>query len=163
MTPTIHLKDLIHKDLILLHPKVSDDETTICRLVDSMAAAGFADSAFAADVLTREKTFPTGLPTVPLAVAMPHADPDNVHRSAIAVAVLAAPVKFGQMGTDGSVKVEASLVFLLALKEREKQVALIGELVKLFQSPDLLTSLSRAGSKDEVFSLLRTALSEAAL
>ncbi len=156
MTPKYHLKDLIRKELLLLHPEVSDGETTIRRLVDSMTKAGFVDGRFAEDVLLREKTFPTGLPTVPLAIAMPHADPDYVHGSAVGVAVLDSPVKFGQMGTDGSIQVEAHLVFLLAIKEREKQVTLIGELMGLVQTPSLLESLRDATSVDEVFCLLNS-------
>ena len=157
MTPKYHLKDLIRKELLLLHPEVSDGETTIRRLVDSMVKAGFVDGRFADDVLLREKTFPTGLPTVPLAIAMPHADPDYVHGSAVGVAVLDSPVKFGQMGTDGSIQVEAHLVFLLAIKEREKQVTLIGELMGLVQTPSLLESLRDATGVDEVFCLLNSA------
>lgn len=154
MALEIHLRDLIRKELIVLHPEACDDETAIRRLVFSMAKAGFADALFADDVIRREKIFPTGLPTIPFSVAMPHADPDHVFNSAVAVAILDSPVKFGQMGTDGSIQVEAHLVFLLAIKEREKQVTLIGELMGLLQSASLLQSLKKASSVEEAFFLL---------
>lgn len=149
-----HFSDLIRKELVIVHPDVKDHETAIRRLVDLMVRQGFADPRFADDAIARERIFPTGLPTLPVATAMPHADPDHLNSSSVAVAVLADPVSFGQMGTDGSVTVEARIVFLLGIKERDKQVTMIGELMALLQNASLLDSLSRAQTPDEAFELL---------
>ncbi|MCW5877880.1 MAG: PTS sugar transporter subunit IIA [Anaerolineales bacterium] len=152
------LTDLLQADQIVLDLQAADAEGVIRSLVDRLAANGAVTSAYADDVIAREQTFPTGLPTEPLAVAIPHADPPQVLRSAIGLAVLAQPVAFGQMGTDGSTQVQTRLVFLLAIKEQEKQVEMIGQLIGAIQNPGLLEGLTQAASPVAALQLIRETL-----
>ena len=155
-----HLLDLIHAHLIATGLRAGSDEEAIRQVNDLLVRAAYAEERFAEDVCAREKSYTTGLPTRPVAVAMPHADPDGVLRSAIAIGVLESPVSFGQMSTNGSVKVAAQVVFLLAIKEREKQIQMIRELIQLLQSAEFLEGVVNAGSPDEVLKLIRQNLGE---
>jgi len=104
------------------------------------------------------RPFPLGFPTQPLPVAIPHADPQHVHASAVSIGLLKQPVTFAQMGSDGSTHLQTRIIFLLAIKEREKQVALIQELIKVIQSPELLEALLNARSPRQARQIIENAL-----
>lgn len=152
------LVDLLRTEHILLNLDVKEAEEAIRKLTNALMETGHVAPGFAEDVLARERTFPTGLPTQPLAVAIPHADPDHVNRSAVCIGTLASPVHFVQMGTDGSVMLDAHLIFLLAIKEQEKQVEMIRQLMTLIQTGSLLEGLAKAGEADEAMALIRNTL-----
>jgi galactitol PTS system EIIA component len=152
------LMDLLGSEHILVNVDAKDAQEAIQKLTFALVETGHVAPGFAEDVWTREQTFPTGLPTQPLAVAIPHADPDHVNRSAICIGVLNSPVRFAQMGTDGSTFLDVHLVFLLAIKEREKQVEMIQQLMTVIQNASLLDGLSRAKEPAEAFKLIQTTL-----
>ena len=152
------LIDLLRTDHILVNVNVKDAQEAIQRLTVALAETGHVTPGFAEDVWKREQTFPTGLPTHPLAVAIPHADPDHVNKSAVCIGVLNEPVRFAQMGTDGSTSLDARLIFLLAVKEREKQVEMIGQLMRLIQTGSLLEDLAQAKDSAEALALIHKTL-----
>jgi PTS system galactitol-specific IIA component len=78
--------------------------------------------------------------------------------SAVAIGTLHAPARFGQMGTDGSVQLNVWVVFLLAIKEQEKQVEMIRQLMTVIQNAALLAAISKATTPAEILDLLRQAL-----
>lgn len=65
-------------------------------------------------VIAREKKFPTGLPTKPFGVAIPHTDAKWTNHNAICVGILKDPIDQVVMGTDDT-PVKVSIVFMLAL------------------------------------------------
>lgn len=152
------LMDLLKTDHILVNVNVKDAQEAIQTLTAALVETGHVSPGFAEDVWKREQTFPTGLPTQPLAVAIPHADPDHVNKSAVCIGVLNAPVRFAQMGTDGSTLLDARLIFLLAVKEREKQVEMIGQLMRLIQTGSLLEDLAQAKDSAEALALIHKTL-----
>lgn len=150
-----NLIDLIHKDTITAGLAAESAEQAIRTLAGMLRKQGAVEAGFAEDVLAREEKFPTGLPTQPFAVAIPHADPDHILSSAIAVATLEQPVAFGRMGGSASATVDARVVFLLAIKETEAQVVLIQQLMQLLQNSALLDNLIEAGDSEQVMDILR--------
>ena len=72
------LIDLLNIDHILLGVNANDAQDAIRLLTAALVQTGHVKSEFANDVWEREKSFPTGLPTMPLSVAIPHADPTTV-------------------------------------------------------------------------------------
>jgi len=149
------LIDLLKPEHILVNLKATDSQEAIRKLTAALVETDHVTPEFAEDVWKREGTFPTGLPTQPLAVAIPHADPDHVNQSAVCVGVLNSPVRFSQMGTDGSTVLDVPIIFLLAIKEKEKQVETIQQLMMLIQSPELLDGLSKARSASEAMGLIK--------
>ena len=71
------------------------------------------------------------------------------------------PVRFGQMGTDGSTTLDAHLLFMLAIKEREKQVEMIQQLMTLIQTGSLLEGLMRVKDSAEAIALIYQTLAQA--
>lgn len=150
----MRLLDLLNKSRIAPSLEASDAESCIRSLVKVMVEEGCASPEYAEDVIRRERTFPTGLPTEPIGVAIPHADPDHLKRSCVVLGIASSGVPFGQMGTDGDVQVEARLIFLLGIREREKQVDMIGELMELIQNESLLESLAAVRDAESAWALL---------
>jgi PTS system galactitol-specific IIA component len=124
----------------------------VARLVD----AGCVDSRYADAVIDREGAFPTGLPTDP-PVALPHADPDYVLRSALAVGVFDEPIAFREMGSPDR-ELRVRLVFLLALRAKEDAASLLRQLVLQFREGDRLTRLQDASTDDDAGRLVHDLL-----
>ncbi len=150
------LVDLLHSEHILLDLNASSVAEVLDRLAAAMEKTEYVLRAYGRDALVREDVFPTGLPTEPIPVAIPHADPEHVLRSGVGIAVLRQPVDFGLMGSDGSDKVAAKVVFLLAIKEREKQVEMIQQLIQVIQSGDLLEGIVDAEEPEGVLELIKS-------
>ena len=148
------LPDLLQAEHMLVGLSRPDSSSVIRDLNDLLVQQGKTLAAYAEDAVARESSFPTGLPTQPVAVAIPHAAPDNVLASALAVATLGSPVQFAQMGADGSVKLDAHMVFLLAVKEQEKQVAMIQQLMKVIQNQSLLRAMMKATRPQQLLDLI---------
>ena len=73
-------------------------EEALAELAKMLMANNYVHASFAQAVLHRENEFPTGLPTNPVGVAIPHTDIEHVISPAIAVSILANPVQFNEMG-----------------------------------------------------------------
>jgi PTS system galactitol-specific IIA component len=151
------LSGLLEESFVLIGLKADTAEEVIRRLAVPLVEAGCVEEAYANDAWRREQRYPTGLPTSPLAVALPHADPDHVLRPALAVALLATTVRFDQMGSDPAIPLQVQVVFLLALKEREQEATFLRDLMLVLQTPGLLESLAQCRSPAEVTALLRQA------
>lgn len=150
-----NLKDLISTEHILLNLNASNSQETINSMAHVLERSGCVTKEFALDVWNREKKYPTGLPTVPFGIAIPHADPDHILKTSLCIATLKKPVKFKQMGTDNSIDIDVKAIFLLAIKEREKQVEMIQELINLIQKPDFLSKMISVKDKQEIVYLLK--------
>lgn len=150
-----NLIDLIHENTTITHLTAENHEQVIRVLAETLYQQGFVEPEFADDVLAREETFPTGLPTEPHAVAIPHADPQHVRESAVAVTVLDRHVTFGRMGASAGTSIEAKVVFLLAIKEAEKQVVMIQQLMELLQNASVLQDVIDAADSAHIVRILR--------
>lgn len=82
-------------------------------LSDRLRGLGAVTPGFRDAVIAREESYPTGLPTV-IGTAIPHTDPEHVRVPGVAVATLAAPVEFRQMGAPAQT-VAVRLVVMLVL------------------------------------------------
>ena len=110
-------------DLVLVGLGAPDAQAVIEALAARLHAGGLVDADYGRQTCAREREHPTGLPTQPFAIAFPHADADGVRRSALAVATLARPVVFQNMG------------------DPEEQVTALRNLALLFSQPEKLLAL----------------------
>src|SRR5688572_13356611 len=95
------------KALVHIFEDTVTKEEAILTLAALLRDGGYVKDSFGAAVLAREDVFPTGLPTQPVGVAIPHTDVEHVNNSALAVGILSQPVVFMEMGSfDGQVDVE---------------------------------------------------------
>lgn len=121
----------------------------IAQLGARLQAGGFVKDSWIQATIEREKTFATGLPTPEVGVAIPHADVEHVVEQAIAVGVLEQQVEFGEMGSPDST-VPVRIVCALAVARSELLVALLQQLVGMFQSPGVLSQTAEARSPAEI-------------
>ncbi len=125
-------------------------------MADQMCRLGFVKESYSGAVLKREESFPTGLQTVSLGIAIPHTDAEHVNKETVAVAVLKSPVLFNMMGMDNQ-EIGVDIIFMIAIKEPHGQLRILQELTDLFQNEECLRKLKLAVTENEVISILETA------
>jgi len=85
-------------------------------------------------LLRRERDFPTGLPTMPYSVAIPHADGQYVIRPGLAVCTLKTAIPFQEMGNPNSVvSVKMAILIALPAAQQTDQVKVLQWLLSLIQ------------------------------
>lgn len=143
-----------HVIAVPLGKDVKTSEDAIRVLAEELYQHGYVKDAFKDAVLTRERSFPTGIPTE-IPVALPHADAKYCEQPGLALGLLAEPISFGLMGGDDSETVETRLVFMISLPDPKSQMLMIQKMVKLFQEKDCLVGLRNSESPAEAKSLLQ--------
>jgi Phosphotransferase system mannitol/fructose-specific IIA domain (Ntr-type) len=111
---------MFDEEIVLLDIAPKDSTEALGMVADELIKKDVVKESYKDAVIKREKEFPTGLNAPSLGIAIPHTDAIHVNKPQIAIARLAQPVKFLQMG-DGA-DVEAKLIFMLALKEPHAQL-----------------------------------------
>ena len=115
--------------VVLAHLDVTDAEDVLRSLAGRLLDAGAVTVDFPEALRERERTYPTGLPT-PIPTAIPHADPRHVLVPGLALATLARPVPFGEMGVrEGTVG--ARLVAMPLLTDAREHLAALQRLMGL--------------------------------
>jgi PTS system galactitol-specific IIA component len=133
---------------------VANAEAALRHLARELAKAGHVKPSFEAAAVNREKRSPTGLPFAGGAVALPHADPEHVVSPAIAIATLARPVKFREMGSPAT-QLDVALVVMPALSAKEQAAAGLAHLIERLQSEPLRRALLEAPDAAAMLAALR--------
>lgn len=149
----------INKNLVIAHLSAKDSTQAISQIADLLYKSGKVKSTYKQAVLDREKTFPTGLPSGEICVAVPHTDVKYVNEPAIAFATLNNPVTFANMA-DKSQKIKVSVIAMLAMKEPHSQVKLLQNLMELFQKQDYLKELISIDDPEKLFEKLNSYFDE---
>lgn len=154
MASVVETKLKIGKNLVhLFHDNVTKEEA-IRVLALLLYEGGYVRSSFGAAVLEREKVFPTGLPTEPVGIAIPHTDPEHVLVSALAVGVLSHPVPFHEMGSLDD-EIPVSIISMMAISDPTAVVAVLRNLALVYQDAEFLTSLKDSSNEETVLQLLK--------
>lgn len=130
----------------------SSDQDVLGQMADAMFQEGYVTDGFHDAVIKREETFPTGLPTGAINVAIPHTDPEYVKKAAVCLGVLEEPIEFHVMGMEGE-KTNVSLLFMLAIKRKEEQLGLLQKLIEACQDQNVL-SILKTGSVEKIDEVL---------
>lgn len=148
------LGKLLVKPAIILHYPAKDAEDVLSALGDLLLEAGYVKESFVQAALTREQSMPTGLPLGGTTnAAIPHTDVEHVVKPGVAMATLTEPVIFHNMANPEET-VDVKLVFLLALDQPKAQIEMLQEIAGVLQSPDLIETLMKAQTPDEVIQAL---------
>lgn len=138
---------LFDKKIILLDYEITSRENALSALSDSLYAADQVTSEFKNSILSRESNFPTGLQTKTIGVAIPHTNADKVISEQMGFLRLKDPVIFNQMGDNK--KINVKLIFMLALKNPDKQLHMLQTLMQLFQNKDSIDQILKVDTTDE--------------
>ncbi|MEF9917721.1 MAG: PTS sugar transporter subunit IIA [Eubacterium sp.] len=137
---------------IQLHVKAANRFEAIEAAAFPFILNHFVKDDFVKAVCQREREFPTGLPTK-IGVAIPHAEPEHVIEEAISIAVLEKPVIFHGMGAPEE-KIEAAILFLLAIKDGEKQIEWLQKIVMMIQDEMVLHKIIGAKNEETIYNLI---------
>ena len=148
-----------NEELVQLRVDASTSLSVLKTIAKLLMVGGYVKDTYEQAIIAREKIYPTGLPTEPFGVAVPHTDTEHVNRPAIAIVTLKKPVIFQQMGAP-EVDVSVQIVFALAITDKDAQIKILEQLTEAFQDQRLMQRLMDASSAEEVVHLL-TANSEA--
>lgn len=143
----------VKKELAIFGMEARSKEEVLQWLGTRLIKEGFVKENYIESILKRERQYPTGLPTEPFGVAIPHTDGDMVYRSTVAFASLKEPVSFLMMGTDDQ-WVDVKLIFMLALKSPDDQLEMLQKLMKLIQNPEMVSKLDQIKKVEELNELV---------
>ena len=133
---------IITEKLIKLEMLETTKDDAIRALADGLYSLDYVRDGYVENVIKREKTFPTGLPTsIPLAIC--HTEAQYVKQSALAIGTLVTPIAFQEMGTPAST-VNAEIIFLLALNDPKQQVPWLKKMAAVFKDHAMLESIRDA-------------------
>jgi PTS system galactitol-specific IIA component len=131
---------------------VTRDEA-ILGLVSMLEEQGYVKPSFGQACIDREKVFPTGLPTEPFGIAIPHTDCEHVERGALAVGVLPESVQFVEMGCLDDAFVDVHVIVVLAIADPQVVAGVLQQLALAFQDAAFITGLKQAGAAEAVLEL----------
>lgn len=144
----------VHKELLYADLELDDSFAVIDFLGSRLYEEGKVKEDFSRRVKERELSFPTGLPTVPYGVAIPHTEQDCVIDTTLAFARLKNDVVFKSILGDGS-DVNVRFVFVLASRDSACHMQFMKNIMTAFQSPDIQNRLIEAKNSDELYRILK--------
>lgn len=146
--------EMLRKDLIDLNMEVKNSDEFFTQITKKLVDKGLVTEDYAQGLIQREKKYPTGLPTQPYAVAIPHADPVYIKEQFIAVIRLKDSIKWCEMATD-DVWHDVRLIFVLGFKHDEGHIEVLQTLVNNFQDPSLMEKLLASNCEEEFLNLIK--------
>lgn len=144
---------MIEVELCFAGLDVASDEEAVRALAKALFRAGKVAASFEVAAVAREKRSPTGLPFRNGAIAIPHAEPEHVGSPSLAIANLARPVKFREMGNPAS-RLDVALVVMPALTAKEQAAAGLAKILDLLQDGTLRDELRAACAPAGIFGAL---------
>lgn len=149
---------IFDEDLVMLDLNATSRDDVLEKMGQRLFERGYVNGDFVHAIIQREQDFPTGIETQRMGVAIPHTDTIYVKQASILVGVLAQPVIFKQMVSDDDIAV--NIVFMLAIKEPEEQLAMLQRLVDIIQDDSALNGILNATSELEIASIVRAKLGD---
>lgn len=144
---------LFDKKVILFDQSSSSNTDALTQLANHLHDAGVVTAEYKDAILKREASFPTGLMTQTIGVAIPHCDPDKVVEPQIGFMRLKEPVTFHQMGDNAEIQVK--VLFMLALKKSDDQLTMLQKLMALFQNQEAMAAVQKVTSTGEFIDLMK--------
>lgn len=142
----------IKEDLIFQNLIFTCSEEVLQYLATKLYEKDLVVEDYMEAVVEREKIYPTGLPAK-VNVAIPHTDSEYVKETSIAIGVLDNPVEFISM-EDPNVKLEVSLVIMLAIKDSNNQISLLQNIIALIQNDSDVKEIINSSDKTKIKNVL---------
>ena len=144
---------LLDKGLIELDVKLEDKDELLRYMGEKLLIKNIVKGTYPEAVVMREKEFPTGISSKNIGIAIPHTVAEHVNEPKVAISILKKPIEFQMMG-EPNVKVQVSLVIMIAINNPDLQIDFLQKLVSIIEDHDLLLQIKNAESIDEVYELL---------
>jgi PTS system galactitol-specific IIA component len=128
-------------------------------LAERLLAAHHVKPTFQQAALARERRSPTGLPFPGVGVALPHAESEHVLSPAIAIASLAKPIAFRQMGAP-AVQLDVGLVVMPALTAKDQAAGELSRIIGALQDEAFRRALRDAEDDAALYALFARKLGD---
>lgn len=145
---------MLYADNIYLDVELNSRKEIFEFIRNELYQKGFVKADYAEALEKREINNPTGLPTVPYGIAIPHTDVEFVEKPCIIMIRLKNSVSFEQMGSLGEV-VDASFVFGLVFTDGKKQVDLLAGIVALAQNQEDMEILNYSDNREVIINIIK--------
>lgn len=149
----VQFSDLFDRSLVFYDLEVKSKEELFEKVTRELETKKYVKDSYKEAIKARELTYPTGLATEIIKVAIPHTDPQHVNKPVISIARLNTPVPFHEMGNHDQT-VEVELVFTLALNDGKSHLDVIQRLIGLFSNNEVMMKLKKAENKEELLNVI---------
>ncbi len=141
--------------LIFINPKIEENtpQSAIKFLCNKLQEKGYVNNGYFEEVIKREKVHPTGLPTMPYASAVPHADPIGVVSTGIALAILKEPVVFHAMDNPRR-ELDVTLIFLMSFNKGD-QISMLQWISKILGNYELVANIGNSKRPKQVYKTIQ--------
>lgn len=143
-------KDVFKTDLIDVNITVNDEIELFNYASKKLLEKSLVKTGYATALAKREEEFPTGLMTKNFNIAIPHANPENINSPFIYILRLTKPITVKQMADKEKIKVKD--VFILGIKDGQKQVNVLAALMNLFVNDAFAKDFLAATTSKEIYS-----------
>lgn len=149
------VSQLLQEELIDLDCRAISVEEFFAEKAKVLYELDYVTDTYESALLKREKEYPTGLEMKTITIAIPHTTPDYIKKPFIYFNRLAQKeIQFIQMGTD-DVVVKPQYILMLGITNPSEQVALLAELMDLFNGKDFIDSIVQAKSAQDVLTVFK--------
>lgn len=149
----MNIEKFLKPEMIWLGEKATAPVEVFETVAEKGKEQGYVNGKFLEKIKEREANFPTGLQLEGYGVAIPHTDADCIDEQFVAVVIPEEGVSFKRMD-DSSQEVEAQAIFVLGLNEPHSQLAMLQGLMGLLQNKDVVQTLRKTDSPEEVITYL---------
>ncbi|BBV68281.1 PTS sugar transporter subunit IIA [Kluyvera ascorbata] len=101
---------------------------------------GYVQDSFLDAIIAREKAYPTALPTLPVAIALPHTDPQHIIRPFISVTRLSTPIAWQEMGNDDNT-LYVHFIVLLGFVDHSSHLTALQKLMDCLADEEVVQTL----------------------
>ena len=143
--------DGIYYDVLLLN-NIDTKEEALTYMADYLQKKDYVNSKYAAATIEREHTYPTGLATKPIGVAVAHSQSENVIKQSVLLGIAKKPIKFCKM-EDEKCEIDVGVVFLLALKGENTHINYLKNIVNFCKYEDKTHRLYSAPTAEEAYKI----------
>lgn len=147
------LVSFIEPSLVCFEKAFSNQLDFFEDIFEKAYSGDFVLNDFLEKIILREESFPTGIKTEKIAVAIPHTDAEYINKEFIALYILERPIVFKSM-EDNNEDLSVEIIFVLGLKEAHSQLEMLQSLIQLIQNDKLMTNFKEVRSYSELVKLL---------
>lgn len=147
----------LNEELVFRNVQAKTDSEVLAFLASEMYKKNYVKEEYIQAIQEREKEYPTGLPSTPPGIAIPHANYEMVNKTTLAIATLKDPVLFHNMENKNE-QLPIQIVIMMAIGEPHGQVEMLQKIVGIIQDEPLRQEMIRAGNDTELLELLKKAV-----
>lgn len=147
----------LDEELVFRNVQAKTDSEVLAFLASEMYKKNYVKEEYIQAIQEREKEYPTGLPSTPPGIAIPHANYEMVNKTTLAIATLKDPVLFHNMENNNE-QLPIQIVIMMAIGEPHGQVEMLQKIVGIIQDEPLRQEMIRAGNDTELLELLKKAV-----